>query len=212
MQQLLTGKTRLPGFEGEWEVKRLDRLADIRSGGTPSTLQSNLWDGGIPWCTPTDITALQGRKYLQETNRTISSAGLRSSSAETIPPHSIIMTTRATIGECAINTVPMTTNQGFKNLVPYDDVDHEFLYYLMTTQKERLIALCAGSTFLEIGKKQLSGFEIRLPRRSEEQIAIATVLSDMDAEIEALEQRRAKTHDLKQAMMQELLTGKTRLI
>ena len=85
MQQLLTGKTRLPGFEGEWEVKRLDHLADIRSGGTPSTSQSHLWDGGIPWCTPTDITALEGSKYLNETNRTISEAGLRLSSAETVP-------------------------------------------------------------------------------------------------------------------------------
>ena len=63
MQQLLTGEIRLPGFEGEWEVKRLEQLADIRSGGTPSTSQSQFWDGGIPWCTPTDITALNGRKY-----------------------------------------------------------------------------------------------------------------------------------------------------
>ncbi len=106
----------------------------------------------------------------------------------------------------------MTTNQGFKNLVPYDDVDYEFLYYLMTTQKAKLISLCAGSTFLEINKKQLSEFKIRLPVLKDEQIAIATILSDMDTEIEALEQRRTKTRDLKQAMMQELLTGKTRLI
>jgi type I restriction enzyme S subunit len=212
MQQLLTGKTRLPGFEGEWEVKRLDHLADILSGGTPSTAQSHLWDGGIPWCTPTDITALEGSKYLNETTRTISEAGLRLSSAETVPIFSVIMTSRATIGECAINTVPMTTNQGFKNLVPKDDVDCEFLYYLMTTQKARLTALCAGSTFLEIGKKQLSSFEILFPPSPDEQTAIATVLSDMDAEIAALEQRRNKTKDIKQAMMQELLTGKTRLV
>jgi len=203
---------RLPGFEGEWEVKRIDHIADIRSGGTPSTAQPRFWDGGIPWCTPTDITALGGKKYLSETTRTISAVGLRSSSAETVPRHSIIMTSRATIGECAINTVPMTTNQGFKNLIPRNDVDTEFLYYLMTMQTDRLIQLCGGSTFLEIGKKQLSGFEVKLPCDPDEQTAIAAVLSDMDAEIEALEQRRAKTAELKQAMMQDLLTGKTRLI
>jgi len=193
-------------------VKRLDRLADIHSGGTPSTTQPLLWDGGIPWCMPTDITALKGRKYLQDTARTISAAGLRVSSAETVPSHSVIMTSRATIGECAINTVPMTTNQGFKNLVPRDDVDVEFLYYLMTTQKDRLIQLCGGSTFLEISKSQLGCFEVKLPCDRNEQTAIAAVLSDMDAEIEALEQRRAKTADLKQAMMQELLTGRIRLV
>jgi len=203
---------RLPGFEGEWETKRLWEIADIRSGGTPSTTNVDFWDGGIPWCTPTDITALEGSKYLDETTRTISEAGLRLSSAETVPIFSVIMTSRATIGECAINTVPMTTNQGFKNLVPKDDVDCEFLYYLMATQKARLTALCAGSTFLEIGKKQLSSFEVFFPPSPDEQSAIATVLSDMDAETAALEQRRNKTKDIKQAMMQELLTGKTRLV
>lgn len=211
MQQLLTGQTRLPGFEGEWETMSLEEVADIRSGGTPSTTNQDFWNGDVAWCTPTDITALRGRKYLAETERTISTKGLQTSSAEVIPPKSIIMTTRATIGECAINTIPMTTNQGFKNLIP-SKADSEFLYYLMTTQKQRLIQLCGGSTFLEVGKKQLQTFEVKLPLDIEEQTAIATVLSDMDAEIDALEQRRTKTVDLKQAMMQELLTGRTRLV
>lgn len=211
MQQLLTGQTRLPEFEEEWVTVRLEDISDIRSGGTPSTTSPDLWNGGVAWCTPTDITSLQGRKYLTETERTISPKGLQVSSAEVIPPNSIIMTSRATIGECAINTIPMTTNQGFKNLIP-SKVDSEFLYYLMTTQKHRLIQLCAGSTFLEIGKSQLRRFEVTLPSDIKEQISIATVLSDMDAKIVALKQRRAKTAALKQAMMQELLTGRTRLV
>jgi len=211
MQQLLTGQTRLPGFTGEWETKRLGDVADIRSGGTPSTAMPAFWNGGVPWCTPTDITALRGRKYLSETERTISDAGLHASSAEKIPPESIIMTTRATIGECAINTVPMTTNQGFKNLVPCNG-DTEFLYYLMTTKKNQLVQLCGGSTFLEIGKKQLHGFELMLPQSREEQGTIANVLSDMDTEIEALERRRDKARQIKQGMMQQLLTGRVRLV
>ncbi|TDO08720.1 restriction endonuclease subunit S [Halomonas ventosae] len=211
MQQLLTGETRLPGFEGACETKTLEEIADIRSGGTPSTTNQDLWNGGVAWCTPTDITALHGRKHLTETERTISQKGLQASSAEVIPPNSIIMTTRATIGECAINTIPMTTNQGFKNLIPLN-ADSEFLFYLMTTQKQLLLQLCGGSTFLEVGKKQLQTFKVTLPSDIEEQAAIATVLSDMDAELEALEQRRSKTAELKQGMMQELLTGRTRLV
>lgn len=212
MQQLLIGQIRLPGFSGEWEVKRLGDLADIRSGGTPSTGDAAAWDGDIPWCTPTDITALKGRKYLAVTSRMITEHGLRNSSTELIPPRSIVMTSRATIGEPAINTVPMTTNQGFKNLVPYDCVDVEFLYYLLTTQTQGLIGLSAGSTFLEIGKTQLRQYEVCLPGTKKEQIAIAAALSDMDAEITALEGRRIKTRAIKQAMMQELLTGRTRLV
>ncbi len=210
MQQLLTGETRLPGFEGEWETRTLSSISDIRSGGTPSTSDSRLWNGGIPWCTPTDITSLK-RKYLFKTERTISQQGLKSSSAELIPPGSTIMTSRATIGECAINRVPMATNQGFKNLVP-TEVDSEFLYYIMITQKDRLISLCTGSTFLEIGKKQLDGYELFIPSSVEEQAAISSIISDIDTEIHALEQRRSKTAELKQGMMQELLTGRTRLV
>jgi type I restriction enzyme S subunit len=187
-------------------------LGEIRGGGTPSTTQRHLWDGGVPWCTPTDITGLRGRKYLRETVRTISPAGLAASAAEIVPPKSLIMTSRATVGECAINLSEMTTNQGFKNIVPSPHIDVEFLYYLMTTQKSRLLALCAGSTFLEIGKAQLGTFEVALPSDRVEQTAIAAVLSDMDAELEALEARRDKTRALKGGMMQELLTGRTRLV
>ncbi|CAK1280216.1 Putative type-1 restriction enzyme [Burkholderia pseudomallei] len=212
MQQLLTGKTRLPGFAGEWTVKRLDQLANIRSGGTPSTTVSRFWDGGIPWCTPTDITRLGGGKYLLDTSRQITSEGLSNSSAELIPANSVVMTSRATIGECAINLKPVTTNQGFKNFVPFEDTDVNFLYYLLQTQKQGFIQLCAGSTFLEIGKTQLAAYKVHLPSTKAEQTAIAEVLSDMDAELAALEARRDKTRLLKQGMMQELLTGKTRLV
>ena len=212
MQQLLTGQTRLPGFSAKWVARPLGQVGDIKSGGTPSTTQAHFWDGGVPWCTPTDITGLRGRKHLIDTARTISKAGLQFSSAEVIPPRSLIMTSRATIGECAINLVPVTTNQGFKSIVTFAEIDVEFFYYLMTTQKTSLVALCAGSTFLEIGKKQLSDYMIKLPKDRVEQEAIAAVLADMDAELAALETRRDKTHDLKQAMMQELLTGRTRLL
>jgi len=211
MQELLTGKRRLPGFSGEWEVKRLDQLAEIRSGGTPSTSRPEFWDGDVLWVTPTDITALDGQKVLSNTTRKITELGLKASSAEIIPANSIVMTSRATIGECAINAVPLSTNQGFKNFVPNASVDIEFLYYLLTTQKQGFISLCAGSTFLEIGKTQLTGYEVCIPAKKE-QTAIATALSDIDTELTALETQRAKTAQLKQGMMQALLTGRIRLV
>ena len=212
MQQLLTGQTRLPGFSGEWVFKLLPELADIRSGGTPSTTDPAAWDGDIAWCTPTDITALAGKKYLTQTERCLTEHGLKQSSAEVIPAGSIVMTSRATIGECAINTVPMATNQGFKNFVPFHSVDADFLYYLLYTQKKVFINLCSGSTFLEIGKSQLNSYAVLLPASKAEQSAIAKVLSEMDTDLAALESRLTKTRDLKQGMMQELLTGRKRLI
>jgi type I restriction enzyme S subunit len=87
----------------------------------------------------------------------------------------------------------------------------DFLYYLLTTQKQGFISLCGGSTFLEIGKGQLASYEVRLPSKKAEQAAIAGVLSDVDALLAGLDRLIAKKRDLKQAAMQQLLTGQTRL-
>lgn len=212
MQELLTGQRRLPGFSDGWTPAKLEDLADIRSGGTPSTQKAEFWDGDILWCTPTDITALNGSKYLTDTHRKITAMGMKACSADLIPANSIVMTSRATIGECAINLAPLCTNQGFKNFVPFPHVDVQFLYYMLTTQKAGFISLCGGSTFLEIGKTQLRPYEVSMPPTKDEQTAIATVLSDMDTEITALEARLTKARQLKQGMAQALLTGRIRLV
>ena len=229
MQNLLSGKIRLPEFtqrpDGsskttrqtelgcvpeDWEVVELEKVAEIKSGGTPSTNRSEFWNGHILWCTPTDITSLSG-KYLSDTNRKITEMGLNNSAAELLPIGSVLMTSRATIGECAIAKRPMTTNQGSKNFICNRTVNNEFLYYLLSSQKDKFIELCNGSTFLEISTTQVRKFKITIPKSTTEQTSIAQLLSNMDAEIEALGCRLKKTQALKQGMMQALLTGKIRL-
>lgn len=195
----------------DWKVQLLNQLAEIRSGGTPSTTQPRFWDGDIPWCTPTDITRLDGHKYLIQTERKITTSGLKNSSAEILPVDSILMTSRATIGESAINKVPISTNQGFKNFVPFANVDVDFLYYLIKMHKQTFISLCGGSTFLEIGKKQLEIFPVALPDNLNEQQAIGRALSDADALAEGLEKLLEKKKRIKQGAMQELFTGNRRL-
>ncbi len=210
MQQLLTGQTRLPGFTGEWEVTRLGDLAEIISGGTPSTREPSYWNGGIRWCTPTDITSNAG-KYLTDTERTISRDGLSNSGAVMLPAGALLLCSRATIGEVKIAAVPICTNQGFKSLVCRAQVNNEFMYYKLLTMKQQMIERAFGSTFLEISTRNVAALEVVTPAH-DEQTAIATVLSDMDAELQALEARRDKTRALKQAMMQALLTGQIRLV
>ncbi len=210
MQELLTGKKRLPGFSREWESKRLGELAEIINGGTPRTTEPTYWDGSIKWCTPTDITSCIG-KYLVATERTISELGLASSNTRVLPIGSLLLCSRATIGEVRIAGCEVCTNQGFKSLICKDGISNEFLYYKLLLMKPQMVERAIGSTFLEISKKDTAGLEISIPEYSE-QTAIAKVLSDMDAEITALEQRRDKTVALKQGMMQELLTGRIRLV
>ena len=210
MQQLLTGQRRLPGFHRGWEVKRLGELAEIISGGTPKTGEPSYWNGSIKWCTPTDITGCSA-KYLVDTERAISADGLASCSAQLLPIGSLLLCSRATIGEVRIAGCEICTNQGFKSLVCMPGVSNEFLYYKLLTMKSQMIERAIGSTFLEISKKDTAALELSIPEHAE-QTAIVEVLSDMDAELAALRQRRDKTRALKQGMMQELLTGRTRLV
>lgn len=210
MQQLLTGKKRLPGFNGEWELKRLGDVADIISGGTPKTTEPLFWNGDIKWCTPTDITACQA-KYLFETDRTISRLGLDNCGARLLPVGALLLCSRATIGEIKIASCEVCTNQGFKSLVCRPNMNNEYLYYKMLTMKQQMVERAFGSTFLEISTTNIASLDLSLPGLLE-QAAIATVLSDIDSELDALEARREKAKCIKQGMMQELLTGKTRLI
>ena len=210
MQQLLTGKIRLPGFNGDWKMKRLGELADIENGATPSTRIAAYWNGQIPWCTPTDITDTTG-KYLLATKRNITEEGLSSCTASLLPAGALLLCSRATIGEVKIATSPVCTNQGFKSFVCKDGVSNEFMYYLVIVLKPKMIERAIGSTFLEIGKREVASLEVKLPPH-DEQREIAAILSDMDAEIAVLERRRDKTRTLKQGMMQQLLTGRIRLL
>jgi len=209
-QQLLTGKKRLPGFSGEWRATTLGETADIKNGATPSTQIPAYWNGQIPWCTPTDITGTPG-KYLLTTERSITVEGLENCAASLLPVGALLLCSRATIGEIKIAASPVCTNQGFKSLVCKSGISNEFLYYLLLTLKPQMIERAIGSTFLEIGKPDVASIKLRTPEYSE-QTAIAAVLSDMDAEIAALERRREKTEQIKQGMMQQLLTGRIRLV
>lgn len=210
MQELLTGKRRLEGFRGEWEERYLGDITEIISGGTPKTSISEYWNGEIKWCTPTDITGCK-TKYLYETEKSITHSGLKNSSATLLPKGALLFCSRATIGEVRIAYDSICTNQGFKSLVVYPGINNEWLYYWVIANKAIFLEKAIGSTFLEISKKDIQVVSIKVPTLPE-QTAIANILSDMDSEIEALERKLNKYKDIKQGMMQELLTGRIRLL
>lgn len=208
MQNLLTGKTRLAGFEKEWKNEKLGDIGEIVSGGTPDTTEKSYWGGDIQWITPTEITKLKG-KYIYSSGRTISKLGLKNSSATIIPKKSLIVCSRATVGDCAINLVDITTNQGFKNIIPRK-VQVDFLYYWMLTKKHYLKRIASGSTFLEFSKKDLEKIKINIPSDIKEQEAIANILNTADKEIEILENKFTILKDQKKYLLNSLITGKIR--
>lgn len=207
MQQLLTGETRLPGFKGAWERKRLGTFATVYSGGTPLTSNTSFYGGNIPWITSTDLN--QG--FIHEVEGRITHLGLENSSAKMIERDTLLLALYgATAGVAAISKITAAINQAVLAILPRG-LDTLFLYFKLQYLKKQIIG-----TFTQGGQPNLSGeivknLELKVPPTIEEQISIAKVLTDMDAELSALEKRRKKTILLKQGMMQELLTGRIRL-
>ena len=193
----------------DWEAVRIDDIAEIKNGATPSTRIAANWNGPIPWCTPTDVTNIAG-KYLTGTARSITQQGLGACGASLLPAGALLLCSRATIGEIKIASTPVCTNQGFKSLICTDRVHGEFLYYLILALKPRLIRQAIGSTFLEVGKRALASMQVQVPPLRQQGV-IAETLSDVDGLIESLEALIAKKRSVKAAAMQQLLTGRTRL-
>lgn len=209
MQQLLTGKTRLPGFSGKWETKRLGDLAEMGSGGTPLSSVAAYYDGEIPWVSISDMT--KGGKTIEATERNLTALGFSNSAAQMFPSGTILYAMYASIGECSIAGVPLCTSQAILGIQPKEMLRTDFLYYYLTSLKAQVKTLGQQGTQANLNKGIVQDFKLGLPTVGE-QAAIAAVLSDMDDELTALEARRDKTRALKEGMMQELLTGKTRLI
>lgn len=209
LEDLVSGRTRLEGFSEEWRRTSIGECAEIFQGGTPSTTNVRYWGGDVIWVTPSEITKLQ-TMYIDNSERKITEEGLQNSSARLLPVGTILLCTRATIGDLAISRKPMTTNQGFKNLVCKKGIHNIFLAYLLQTLKDTMVSLAIGTTFLEISKKNLSGIEITIPSYPEQK-AIADVLTAMDEEIKALEDERNKMIQIREGAMEDLLTGRVRL-
>ena len=193
----------------EWEVRPLNYLGAICSGGTPDTEVAEYWNGDIAWCTPSDITKLD-TKYIESTEVKITAKGLKESSATLLPPRSIVVCTRATIGNAAICNTEIATNQGFKNIIPNEKTNPEWLYYIIIYSKPRLVRFGCGSTFLEVSKKDFSRFKIAVPPLAEQR-KIADVLSVWDEAIEKQARLIEKLALRKRGLMQRLLSAKLRL-
>lgn len=211
MQQLLAGKTRLPGFTGKWETKRIGEFTDCTAGGTPSTRIAQYWGGPIRWMNSGELNL----KKVFEVDGRITERGLRESSTTLVPARCVLIGLAGqgkTRGTVAMNMVELCTNQSIAAIFPNTSFIAEYLYYNLDSRYDELRGMSTGD-----GGR--GGLNLRIIRSVtvpfppiDEQEAIATVLANMDAEIEALERRREKSRQIKQGMMQQLLTGRIRLV
>lgn len=193
---------RFPEFSGEWETKSINDLADVIGGGTPDTTVKSYWDGGIQWFTPSEIGK---NKFVDASLRTITEDGLNNSSAKLLPPNTILLSSRATIGECSLSLRECATNQGFQSLVS-KKCNVDFLYYLIQTKKKDLIRKSCGSTFLEISANEVRKIQVSVPSDVEQQ-KIAGLLSLIDKRIATQNKIIEKLQSLIKGLSQQLLSS-----
>jgi type I restriction enzyme, S subunit len=214
MHQLLTGKTRLPGFSQAWiSAVWGDVTERCVSGATPLRSQNEFYGGKIPWVTSTEL------KYgtIKRVPQTITEAGVKAANLTVWPEGTFLMAitgleAAGTRGSCGLLGVPAATNQSCMAVVPNRRLATGFLYYFYLFRGEELaLRYCQGTKQQSYTAGIVKTLPILLPSDIDEQRAIAGVLADVDDEIDALLGHLAKAKAIKQGMMQELLTGRTRL-
>lgn len=201
MQELLRPK------EG-WEVKKLGEvIQSIRGGGTPSRFVKDYWNGTIPWATVKDFSSFDP----QRTQEYISESGLRNSATHLVKAGSLIIATRIALGEIAVYDVDVAINQDLKTISLALEIDKTYFFHFYRRLKTEIIDKGSGSTVLGLSSDDLKALEICFPP-IEEQRQIADTLSTIDAEIKTVKRQLAKARQIKQGMMQKLLTGQIRLV
>lgn len=206
MQELLTGKRRLPGFDGEWINIPIKQIGDVVTGSTPSRQVPQYWGGSFPWISAQDFCG----KYICKSVETITEEGMKT--CRLLPEGSVLITCIASIGRNAVATVECATNQQINAVICHDGYHNELIYYVICHSTDRILQLAGQTAVPIISKTQFEEFVVYIPQDTNEQVAIALVLADMDEEIYKFEELLLKYRGIKSGMMSELLTGRIRLI
>jgi len=243
MQQLLTGRKRLPGFgsderqkechsersakreveessgykmtelgliPNDWEVKPIKELGLFLGGGTPSTKNDSFWKGNIPWISSADLND-DDIEHISMT-RFITQEAVNCSATQICPQGTILIIARVGVGKLALSQQKVCTSQDFCNLIPSKENDSKFLAYALLPVMKQMANESQGTSIKGVAVDEIKKVQIIVPSSKDEQTSIANVLSDMDTEIATLETKLAKYRTLKTGMMQQLLTGKIRLV
>ncbi|MFA5253807.1 MAG: restriction endonuclease subunit S [Methanoregula sp.] len=181
-----------------WEWKRLGEIGKIFSGSTPSTSNSEYFDGEIPWITPADLSNFDGI-YIEHGKKNITELGLKSSSTQLLPKDTILFSSRAPIGYVAIAANPVTTNQGFKNLVLKEGIYPKYVFYYLKTHKREMQQFGSGSTFLEVSAARFAKIPIILPPLPVQRQIVAVL-----EQTEALKRQRQEADALTGALLQSV--------
>lgn len=172
----------------KWIERKISDIGTVVGGATPSTKKpENYEDGKIAWITPKDLSTFTGR-YIERGERNITEVGLRSCSTQLLPKNAVLFSSRAPIGYVAIAANEVCTNQGFKSVVPNENTDPLFLFYLLKYNKDKIEGMGSGTTFKEVSGTTMKNIVVNVPTDKEVQEKIAAILGSIDDKIEENEQ------------------------
>lgn len=168
----------------EWIECKISDIGTVVGGATPSTKKpENYENGTIAWITPKDLSTFTGR-YIQRGERNITEVGLKSCSTQLLPKDTVLFSSRAPIGYVAIAANEVCTNQGFKSVVPNENTDPLFLYYLLKHNKDKIEGMGSGTTFKEVSGNTMKNIVVSVPTDKKVQKRISSMLGSIDDKIE----------------------------
>ena len=212
MYELLSRKTRLPGFTGRWIEVKIGDFASVTAGGTPSTSVKEYWGGNIRWMNSGELNF----KMVKDVVGRITQQGYENSSTKAVPPRSVLIGLAGqgkTRGTVAMNLVEVCINQSIAAVIPNQTYSSDFLFYNLDNRYEELRLLSSGDGGRGgLNLKIIKSLKIFMPLDVREQTEIGNTLRDLDNELDELQRKLEKARRIKQAQTQVLLTGKIRLI
>ena len=168
----------------EWIECKISDIGTVVGGATPSTKKpENYENGTIAWITPKDLSTFT-RRYIQRGERNITEIGLKSCSTQLLPKDTVLFSSRAPIGYVAIATNEVCTNQGFKSVIPNENTNPLFLYYLLKYNKDKIEGMGSGTTFKEVSGNTMKNIVVSVPTDKKVQERISSMLGSIDDKIE----------------------------
>ena len=186
--------------DGKFEMKLIKQIGRVVSGATPKTNNDDYWDGDKLWITPAELN--DNSFIIYNSERKITDAGVNSCAVNLLPKNTVILSSRAPIGKTAIVGTEMYCNQGFKNIIPSDEINSIYLYELLKSKTEYLNSLGRGATFKEISKDIVENIKIKVPPL-ELQNKFAQIVEQIDKQKFEFEKSIKKLEELQASLMQE---------
>ena len=191
----------------KWIKCKIEDIGSVVGGATPSTKkEENYLNGKIAWITPKDLSNFRGR-YIGQGERNITETGMNSCSTQLLPVNTVLFSSRAPIGYVAIAANEICTNQGFKSVIPNENINPMFLYYLLKYNKDKIENMGSGTTFKEVSGTTMKNIVVSVPANIKEQEKIACILDTIDNKIEENERINNNLEQQAEVLFQSILSN-----